>query len=140
MDIDGDGRDDRDKLVNLLKQNGCEIAMDVPPSGEVQGRLSSQVRWMVVGEDLQYRLDEEGNVDPAVLEASKKRRELEIEARSLGITIISPLNLMNWLRSNGDANISGSVNLTPAELDARRHRNPSRGDVSDLYKNLNRGN
>ena len=135
MDIDGDGRDDRDRLVNLIEQNGCQVAMDMSPSGEVKGQLSPQVRWMVVGDDLRYRVDEEGNLDPAVVEASKKRRELESEARSMGITIISPLNLMNWLRSNGDVAMDGGVRLSPAELDARRIRSPSRGDVSDIYKN-----
>ena len=133
MDIDGDGRDDRDRLVNLIKQNGCEIALDVSPSGQVQGRLSPQVRWMVVGDDLQYRQNSDGNVDASAIEAGKKRRELETEARSMGITIISPINLMNWLRSNGDSSMDSGIKLTPKEIDARRMSSPSGGTVSELY-------
>ncbi len=133
MDIDGDGRDDRDRLKSLIAQNGCEIAMDMLPSGETTGRLTEQVRWLVMGDDLKYRTDESGQLDPSVAAASKRRRELELQARSLGITIISPINLMNWLRVGTDASPLGDA-ARPSVSEFRTRPATSGGRVSSLYQ------
>lgn len=135
IDFDGDGKDDRDRIKGLLDQNQVTLAMDMLPTGEVTGQLTEKVRWLVVGEELKYRVDEEGKRDPAMLAASKRRRDIETQARSLGITIINPNNLMSWLQVGADSSPLGDA--ARPRVDEYRPRVPrgiERGKVSEIYQ------
>lgn len=49
FDLDGDGQDDRPLLKAILRQQRCEIDLEVLPDGTMQGELSALTDWLVVG-------------------------------------------------------------------------------------------
>ena len=85
MDIDGDDIDDRETIKAMIAQNGGLVTMDLPPIGKGSGELSATTRWMVIGDDFKV-LDEGG--------------ALESKAKSLGISRIHVVKLLDWLRGS----------------------------------------
>jgi hypothetical protein len=133
MDIDGDGKDDREKLKNLIQQNGGEVVMDAGPT-KVEGGLTEQVRWLVIGEELKIRTDAEGNRDPESMAKAQQRADIETQAKSLGITKINLNKLMSWLQANQDSSLLGEIGSS----NIRDYRSPSTqrsgGRVSSLFQ------
>ncbi len=50
MDINNDGRDDRELVKNLIRQYGGEVDAEDSPDGEVKGDVSVHTRYLVLGE------------------------------------------------------------------------------------------
>ena len=83
MDLDGDGKDDRETLMLIIIRNGGRIGFDMPPSGEITGELTDDTRWLILGEGVDA-------IDGAELIQSK--------AKELGISQIRLEKLMDYLR------------------------------------------
>jgi hypothetical protein len=92
IDLDGDGKSDRDLLREVLAQSGAKIDTEVDDNGERTGnRISEATKYLVIGE-----IPEAG---AAALEEERKRfeavaeqlKDLRNEAREHGVRIL-PLN------------------------------------------------
>ncbi len=84
MDIDGDGKDDRETLETLIADRGGRVTFDLPPTGKTTGELTLDTRWLVIGEG--FDAIDQGGV-------------LQSKAKSLGISRIKLDKLMGWLNS-----------------------------------------
>jgi hypothetical protein len=49
MDIDGDGRSDRNKIRELIKQNGGRIDAEVEDDGKLTGKIEITTRYIILG-------------------------------------------------------------------------------------------
>ena len=92
MDIDGDGRDDRRIIKNLISlNNGTVDAEDV--EGEMNGRLSRNTKYLVTGET------------PSDAESAERARrvwtQMTNEADQLGIERISIQKLLGFIGYTG---------------------------------------
>ena len=141
MDIDGDGKDDRQTVKALIEQNGGKVTVDLPPNGKVSGELSVETRWMVMGEGFKVSaaLRRDGaELDSAEKAAAIERNALESQAKSLGISRINLDKLMGWLRGSGANEVSPLGNsMKPRVLD---YKAPGRttdvpGRVSPIFQN-----
>lgn len=56
MDVNRDGRDDREDLKRMIQASGGIVSYDLPPSGPEKGKLTPVIRWYVV--------DERGTIRP----------------------------------------------------------------------------
>ena len=83
MDLDGDGKDDREKLKSLIERHGGWIGFDMPASGKITGELTVDTRWLVLGEGVDA-------IDGFDLIQSK--------AKEIGISQIKLEKLMAYLR------------------------------------------
>jgi len=132
MDIDRDGKDDRETLKSLIAQQGGSVSVDLKPDGRQDGSLTVDTRWLVIGDDFK--------VIGGVLEgsneiAAKKRAELEQQAKGMGITRIDIDKLMGWLRGSGEEDVVPLGNAARASDFVRRAPPPSsKGRVSGLYQ------
>ena len=136
MDIDGDGRDDRQRLASLIEQNNAKVVFDLP-DGHRLGRqqLSPSTRWLVLGSDVKVRTVEGEGADPNLQSALRDRLEIEKKARELSITVI-PLNkLVNLMQVNETARSLGA-NFRPGVTEySKPPSNPYQtGKVSELYQ------
>ena len=135
MDIDGDGKDDRETVKALIEQNGGKVTVDLAPAGKVSGQLSVDTRWMVMGEEFKARGLELDSVETA---AAKERGILEAQAKSMGISRINLDKLMGWLRGSGANEVSPLGNsMKPGVLDYRAtpRINDNAGRVSNIFQN-----
>ncbi len=135
MDIDGDGKDDRETVKALIEQNGGRVTVDLAPAGKVSGQLSVDTRWMVMGEEFKVRGVELDSVETA---AAKERGILEAQAKSMGISRINLDKLMGWLRGSGANEVSPLGNsMKPGILDFRAgpRLNDNPGRVSPIFQN-----
>ncbi len=136
IDIDGDGKDDSQKVRGMIQMAGAEIAATITPSGARQGELDSGIRFLVVGETPELD-DPEGagqNARQGVAEIGK----VKSEARELGITILPAWKLVNYLQTISDTVTTplGSAvrgeDFAPQAPPGANGRLPS--DVSGLYE------
>ena len=135
MDIDGDGKDDRQTVKALIEQNGGQVTVDLPPNGKVSGELTVETRWMVMGEGFKVRGAE---LDSAEKAAAIERNTLESQAKSLGISRINLDKLMGWLRGSGANEVSPLGNAMKSKvLDYRApgRTNDAPGRVSPIFQN-----
>ena len=83
MDIDGDGKDDRETLKSIIERQGGWIGFDMPPSGEITGELTPSIRWLVLGEGV---------------DAIDGFDVIQSKAKDLGISQIKLEKLLAYLR------------------------------------------
>lgn len=115
IDMNRDGRDDRDDLIRLIEAAGGTVAYDLPPHGEGQenGELSALIAWYVRDElepirtpgnaqDIERLSQEE--------QASKQEESDAVErARSLGIRLMPIQRLLTSLGYQHNMIIPGQV-------------------------------
>ncbi len=133
MDMDGDGNDDRATLKALIVQNGGRVTADLPPGGKLDGKLTVDTRWLVMGEDFKVR----GDLTKDDALSAKERNNLESEAKALGISRINLDKLMGWLRGSGaEVSAMGSA-MHPKVLDFRSPPPTSMNSarVSPIFQN-----
>lgn len=140
MDIDGDGKDDRDVLKNLIRMAGGTVGADMTPDGKLTGELSEHTRFLVMGEDFRVRgksFDPTSTEGARNTEAAKRRNELEQQARTLSVSKMNLDNLLAWIRrgTNSEVIPVGSGLRSKAE-DYLPHKGdvPSTGRVSELFQ------
>jgi hypothetical protein len=133
LDINGDGKDDRDTVKALIAQNGCDVSVDLRPDGRMEGSLNVNTRWLVVGDEFKVL---GGQLDAASEVMGKRRLELEQQAKSLGVSRINLDKLMGYLRGSNDEDIVPLGSATRADDFKRRDPPPapSRGRVSGLFQ------
>lgn len=132
MDIDRDGKDDRDTIKSLILQNGGDITVELKPDGRQEGALTVDTRWLVIGDEFKII---GGTLEGANEIAAKKRAELEQQAKGMGITRIDLDKLMGWLRGSGEEDVVPLGTATRASDFVRRNPPvPSTGRVSGLYQ------
>ncbi|MFN9624957.1 MAG: hypothetical protein ACK6AT_01665 [Planctomycetota bacterium] len=133
LDINGDGRDDRDTVKALIAQNGGDVSVDLRPDGRMEGNLNVNTRWLVVGDDFKVL---GGQLDAASEVMAKRRLEIEQQAKSMGVSRINLDKLMGYLRGSNDEDIVPLGSATRADDFKRRDPPPppSRGRVSGLFQ------
>lgn len=132
LDIDGDGKDDRDTVRALIAQNGGDVSVDLRPDGRVEGNLSVNTRWLIVGDEFKVLGDKLAGANEVV---AKKRLEIEQQAKAMGISRINLDKLMGYLRGSGEEDVVplGSANRA-SDFIRREAGVPSTGRVSGLYQ------
>ena len=133
LDIDGDGKDDRETVKALIAQNGGEVSVDLRPDGRMEGNLNVNTRWLVIGDEFKVL---GGTLDAATEVMGKRRVELEQQAKSMGVSRINLDKLMGYLRGSNVEDVVPLGNATRASDFKRREAPPapSRGRVSGLFQ------
>ena len=93
FDLDGDRYDDTDKLVRLIERNGGEVVARHDEKGNVTGKLSPEVRYLVKGNE--GLISSEDDADAGrILNAL---REMEADASKNTVQVIDLQKLLNLL-------------------------------------------
>ncbi|MCA9214116.1 MAG: hypothetical protein KDB27_13685 [Planctomycetales bacterium] len=98
LDIDGDGRDDRQRVKAMIaRSNGKVDAEDV--GGEIQGRITESTRYLVVdGDAPELTGDDVANIRTA-------QSQMRNEAASKGVEVIELDRLLEFMGFNGDKRV-----------------------------------
>jgi hypothetical protein len=129
LDIDGDGKSDRDLVRNLITASGAVIDADVTERGASEGAITSTTRYMVKGGpplDLK---------DPKAVAAWNKINQ---DARQLGVQIITLDQLLDQMGYKAEVRTvplgrgarSEDFGVSPAQGRART----STGNVADVFE------
>jgi hypothetical protein len=127
MDLDRDGRSDRELVRSLIELRGGVVDAEVTDKGEVKGEVTVHTRYMVLGDP---------PTDPNVLAAYT---ELLTQAANQGVEQKSITEILGYLHYSRDR---GTVPLgkaaRPADFAPKpyegAYRRTSKGSVSELYK------
>ncbi len=130
MDINGDGVDDREYIKQLIRESGGVIVEELMPDGKQVGKMTTETRWLVVGE--QYR--DGGEMDNRKGDFMTKYTDMMRRSKDLAVSKINLDKLLNWLRSNSDDHSIPFGNATrPEDLSIQERVPSSVGSVSDVY-------
>lgn len=81
LDVDGDGRDDRDRLIKMIHKNGGRVVA-AETENEVIGKIDSSTRFLVRGQ---------------MSETFRANSKLLVDATNAGVQSISPGELLKWM-------------------------------------------
>lgn len=128
MDIDGDGRSDRDLVRNVISMGGGQIDAEVHDDGASEGELTANTRYLVRG----------GRPDGSDAKVLKAYSNLLQRSDDLGIQKIELLMLLDLMGYKAEVRTIGlGKNADPlqfkAEPDEGRARTSS-GNTSDVFK------
>jgi len=132
MDIDGDGKDDRETVKALIIQNGGTVTLDMPQGGKPTGALTVNTRWLVLGDEFKVQGKE---IDK---DAALERKKLESQAKALGISSINLDKLLGYYRGAGSNEVSPMGDAQrPKVMDYRSGVSPAStsGRVSEIFQN-----
>lgn len=128
MDLDDDGRSDRDLVRNIISMGGGLIDAEVHDDGASEGELSPNTRYLVRG-------DRPDGSDPKVLAAYSN---LIQKADDLGIQKIELLMLLDLMGYKTEVRTIGlGKNADPLQFKAEPEEGRARtssGNVSDIFK------
>jgi hypothetical protein len=122
FDIDFDGNDDRDRLIQIIARNGGKVVATHDNDGKVKGEIDSSTRYFVVG-------DSPGSGPDANPEITKAIRELSVQAKSNGVQEIDIRKLLNWMGLHGQA--EAGTERMDSEIGEQFKRKSSREANSD---------
>jgi len=129
MDIDGDGRSDRQLLRNLLTSSGAEIDAEVHDDGTVEGEITASTRYMVRGERPTDKSDS------TLLAAFGSMTQ---KAQQLGVETITVDKLLSWMGYKPEVRTVGlGKSADPLQFKARPDEGKARtstGNVSDKFR------
>jgi hypothetical protein len=116
----------------LIAQNGGDVSVDLRPDGRIDGNLSVNTRWLVVGDEFKVLGDKLEGANEVV---ARRRLEIEQQAKSMGVSRINLDKLMGYLRGSGEEDVVplGSANRA-SDFIRREAGVPSTGRVSGLYQ------
>jgi hypothetical protein len=102
IDVDRDGKDDRDNLKRMILAAGGEVAFDLPPpgAGTRSGELTPDIDWYVLDDRGAFRPGTEANAGASAEEEAKFQKEQSAaltEARLAGIRPIRISRLLDYL-------------------------------------------
>jgi hypothetical protein len=122
MDIDGDGKSDRDMVRELIRMNGGVIDAEIDEAGQQIGQLSYETRYVVLGGDAAS--------DPAA-------GKMKSQAEDLGIAVLSLnkfLDHVGWKNTNQTLlyNAGRHRDFKGPEPDGGRQ--PARGYTSETFR------
>ncbi|XZE21640.1 hypothetical protein SH449x_001544 [Pirellulaceae bacterium SH449] len=137
MDMNGDGRDDRQRLKSLIERNNAKVVFDLP-DGEAMGRrrLPDSVRFLVVGGDVTVRSGSDGEVaDAASQQALRDRQQIETKAREMGIQIVPLSRLVaQMLAEESSRSLGDNFRPSVTEYSKPSTNQYHTGKVSELYQ------
>ena len=129
MDINGDGKNNMALLRDLISMNGGVVDCDVDSRGKVNGEISPQTRYLVLGDKPSEKGDTSG------LAAYSKIRE---EAESLGIQKISLGDLLERMGYKAQSQVVNfGAGANPKDFKPKPEGGVNRvssGNVSEIYK------
>jgi hypothetical protein len=134
LDYDRDGRDDRELIKKMIRQNGAEVVFEVFPDGRTVGNIEDVTK-LVIGEDIKIRAVQGEELNPEQVALAKKRKDLDNTAKSLGIPRENLDQLMNLLQATIDAAPTGEGTSIKASQYLPRAEPNDAGRVSNLYQN-----
>jgi hypothetical protein len=146
LDADGDGRDDRDTIKNLITLNGGEVDFELTPEGRVvKDEMNINTRYLVVGPSGvgAEALATGDAANSGVKKLVKDYNAAKEKAKELGVIEISVEKLLSYLQgSNSDKSIPlGSAvrasDFKAEDDDKKFFRRPSPG--VDSLPNRTRG-
>jgi hypothetical protein len=91
FDIDRDGIDDSERLIQMIKQNGGNVVAAHDAEGNVVGELNSATRYMVVGDSPVVGKTENAE------KISRSMRTLLDQSKQFQIQEIDVRKLLNWM-------------------------------------------
>lgn len=128
MDINGDGKDDRQIVKNLIRiNNGTVDAEDV--EGEMVGSIQRTTRYLVTGGEVDVDLADSD--DQAVVALAEKARQvrtdMENEADRLGVQVITIDKLLGFIGYTGEKRfipLGGGATRLEAETKSQTNVTP----------------
>lgn len=106
MDINGDGKSDRQLIRNLITLNGGEIDAEVTDTGEFVGKLTPGTRYLVLGE----RPTETTNP-----ELIRSYTQIIKNAQELGVETVDVMELLDRMGYRGEVRTVGLGRRAAAE-------------------------
>ena len=129
MDVNGDGKNNLQLLRNLIKLNGGEVDCDVDEKGKVNGEISIQTRFIVLGD----KPSEKGDTSGAA--AYSKIRG---DAENLGIQKISLGDLLERMGYKPQSHlVNFGMGANPNDFKPKPEGGVNRvssGNVSEIFK------
>jgi len=97
MDIDGDGRSDREMVKNIISLNGGVVQAEITDKGKRTGDVTIHTRYLVLGEMPTENSGARG------LAANSQITEIRNEAQQLGVALIDLDRLLDDMGYHGSA-------------------------------------
>lgn len=120
FDLDFDGNDDRDRLIQDIERNGGRVVAYHDKDGKLYGQIDSATRYFVMGDS------PSANGPDRNPEIIKAMRELGNQARSNSVQEIDIRKLLNWMGRHGKSPIERmDANMGERERRESRQRNDS---------------
>jgi hypothetical protein len=99
FDLDGDGRDNRDTLIKVIRSHGGIVVCELLADGTIKGSIEVNTNWLLLG---QTPTDDEitSATEEQQIEINKqleKIRELRQEAKDLGVSVINLRNFLSYM-------------------------------------------
>ena len=91
IDMDGDGHDDTNRLIQLIRRNGGEVVASHDAEGNLKGKISPEVRFLVLSTDALISTDDDPNAG-RILSAVQS---MEADAIKNTVQIIDLQKLLN---------------------------------------------
>ncbi|HEX8202131.1 MAG TPA: hypothetical protein VF590_16770 [Isosphaeraceae bacterium] len=105
IDIDRDGRDDRNDLVRLIEAAGGSVDYNLPPpgAGPEKGELTGRISWYVIDEREAFRSTGRNAVAPADVSEEENRFDVKRTAalQKAAVLGIAPITIQRLLPSLG---------------------------------------
>ena len=113
MDVNRDGKDDRDELKRMIQEAGGTIDFDLPPAdlGKETGTLSPRIDWYVIDNRMPLRevfASKNATVEVSQEKLNQRVGEVVREARLNGIRPMTIEHLLAFLGYDMNAPVSGS--------------------------------
>jgi hypothetical protein len=139
LDMNDDGLDDRETIKYLIAQSGGEVSEDLDPNGKVQGKMTADTRWLVVGKS--FDVSKAAELDPRQKAFADKYKEMERRAKELAVSTINLDKLLSWIHNSGtgDRSISMGAGAKGSDLTENKAVPSSRGNVAEIYMNQRQG-
>ena len=103
IDVNRDGKDDREELKRMIEDAGGSVDYDLPPAdvaGKESGKLTARLDWYVIDERMPLREPPQGRSDAtlaAISQFEKKKGEVVKEAHLEGIRPMPISRLLAYL-------------------------------------------
>jgi hypothetical protein len=105
FDLDGDKKDDRDQLREIVATAGATIDNDVDPNGvlTVNGKeadkpvVTEHTKFVVIGKIPEISETEDKEEIAAILRVNDKRKDLEEAARERGVRVVSLSDFLTYI-------------------------------------------
>jgi hypothetical protein len=96
VDIDKDGREDLEELRSIVELNGGKIDAQPDPNGTVNGEMTADTRYLILGEFPDDSTDRSDSLRKAWVAMNEEANTLNVEV----ITLDEFLSLMGWKAEN----------------------------------------